>query len=737
MPPSQGGADTYLRNNGAGALTWSGPGNPFDQPLNTTDKATFNTLRTAYIADPTTDTKRIQFASSGALPSTTLSILNSITANRTWTVPNVTDTFVGLSASQTLTNKTLTSPAITDPTITGTGMVRMAMTGDQYGGLTVELFNRNENNGLRVTNNGTTGIDLCDIICATYTGKMGMIRTEGRSSSMSNSTNGTEIQLRAAGAIVGYFGNKGSGAAGNFTITGDLLTHSSATNTYIGSTAGGTKGAATDMTAVGYAALSAYTGTGASNVGNTALGKNSLLALVSGSDNAGVGRGAGRSLTTGGNMTFLGAQTDAAATNSTNGTAVGYGAVAPSNTVVAGNASVTELRNMGNGTCSLGNAANKWGALHATEARIYGANTANAAALTTHPLTAGRTWRFPDMNGTAVGALSEQAVAGKAEVAARSVRTVYRIYDVGTASQSGTTITGSGTAFLTSMVGGRITFSDGWSSRITGWSSSTQLTTAETRTVASQAYTLAYMLSYSGGTVSQSGSTVTGVGTVLPQTLVGGTIYYETGETGVITWRTSDTSITVFPPQTVASTNYVIHPVSTGIGTGSQSGTVFTTPGSLKLANVGATIYWVGGQTARIKALISATTCRVEPSQTVALSACVLAWNDGVDMTDTGHLMTKHFRNYGSYTTAVTTISGDYTVTEHDTTIISTATGSSTVVLPPVTSTGRRLTIANHSPGTITVSPAIMVAGSPVTTIASGVAHTIICSGTELWYKIG
>ena len=41
-------------------------------------------------------------------------------ADRTWTLPNVTDTVVGLAATQTLTNKTLTSPDINSGTWNGT-----------------------------------------------------------------------------------------------------------------------------------------------------------------------------------------------------------------------------------------------------------------------------------------------------------------------------------------------------------------------------------------------------------------------------------------------------------------------------------------------------------------------------------------------------------------------------------------------------------------------------------------
>jgi hypothetical protein len=66
------------------------------------------------------------------------------------------------------------------------------------------------------------------------------------------------------------------------------------------------------------------------------------------------------------------------------------------------------------------------------------------------------------------------------------------IYNTGTASQSGTTITGTGTTFTSSMVGGTITYSNGIMAHITAFVNATSLTTTESLTVSNQAYTIYY-----------------------------------------------------------------------------------------------------------------------------------------------------------------------------------------------------------------------------------------------------
>lgn len=71
---------------------------------------------TVSLVDNSDNTKIVQFQVSGVATATT----------RTWAFPNSSDTFVGLAATQTLTNKTITSPTIDLSTVTSSGDLAVA-----------------------------------------------------------------------------------------------------------------------------------------------------------------------------------------------------------------------------------------------------------------------------------------------------------------------------------------------------------------------------------------------------------------------------------------------------------------------------------------------------------------------------------------------------------------------------------------------------------------------------------
>src|SRR5665213_1146105 len=67
----------------------------------------------------------------GTFATTYFELTGTPTSTRVWTVPDVTDTFVGIAATQTLTNKTLTSPTMTAPALgvaTATSINKVAIT---------------------------------------------------------------------------------------------------------------------------------------------------------------------------------------------------------------------------------------------------------------------------------------------------------------------------------------------------------------------------------------------------------------------------------------------------------------------------------------------------------------------------------------------------------------------------------------------------------------------------------
>ncbi len=180
-------------------------------------------------------------------------------------------------------------------------------------------------------------------------------------------------------------------------------------------------------------------------------------------------------------------------------------------------------------------------------------------------------------------------------------------YITGTASQSGTTITGSGTTWTRSMLGARFIWPDGTALVITQVTSATSLVVSASKTQTSTTYqiissgnnllgnywgipsncygdlnlqndltvmgglstsgndadSLGYSSLYNTGTVSQSGSTVTGSGTTFTSAMVGGVILFF-GSTlswrrAIITAFNSTTSLTVDTSDTIsAGTTYSI-----------------------------------------------------------------------------------------------------------------------------------------------------------------------------------
>jgi hypothetical protein len=138
--------------------------------------------------------------------------------------------------------------------------------------------------------------------------------------------------------------------------------------------------------------------------------------------------------------------------------------------------------------------------------------------------------------------------------------TINTTYSVGTASQTTTTITGSGTNFTTAMIKGTIVYANLAQAPITAYVSSTSLTTTTSQTESAQAYTIYYGTSYNTGSVGQTTTVLTGVGTVFTPIMAGGWIIYSTGVVAQIVSFISSTVLTVTPSQTVSTgTSYILY----------------------------------------------------------------------------------------------------------------------------------------------------------------------------------
>lgn len=92
---------------------------------NTSTGGTFNPILN-YVLEGTWIWKGaspLQFEGATNDSKTTTLAITDPTANRTWTLPDATDTVVGKATTDILTNKTLTSPTLTSPTISGTPVI--------------------------------------------------------------------------------------------------------------------------------------------------------------------------------------------------------------------------------------------------------------------------------------------------------------------------------------------------------------------------------------------------------------------------------------------------------------------------------------------------------------------------------------------------------------------------------------------------------------------------------------
>jgi hypothetical protein len=161
-------------------------------------------------------------------------------------------------------------------------------------------------------------------------------------------------------------------------------------------------------------------------------------------------------------------------------------------------------------------------------------------------------------------------------------------YKTGTISQTGTTITGSGTTFQLGQVGDTLTYSDGSATTITGFTNTTTITVAASKTVSSGS---TYRID--DGAISSWTYT-----TSLPSPISGGNAFAANGYMYIVAGKsaTSTCSSSVLVAPISANTTIASGNVPTGVGEWYQTNVSFT--GSrfgTAVAYSGGKFYMMGG----------------------------------------------------------------------------------------------------------------------------------------------
>ena len=142
------------------------------------DSGSFTTRFSITDAGQLTQSGNLQFQAGGSFTGT---ITSTMTANRTWTLPDVTDTIVTLTATQTLTNKSLTAPAITGNMTYASTTVVTNLNADMLDGNHAAFFQdaSNINAGVLAVARGGTGLSTLTTGGVLFAGGTSTITQDG------------------------------------------------------------------------------------------------------------------------------------------------------------------------------------------------------------------------------------------------------------------------------------------------------------------------------------------------------------------------------------------------------------------------------------------------------------------------------------------------------------------------------------------------------------------------------
>lgn len=396
-----------------------------------------------------------------------------------------------------------TSPQAANFNISGAGTV-----GGSFTATGTSLFKNSSNSGtaFQVQNaagNGILTVDTADGITSVQATSIyqSALIVQGAD------TNGQASIIRIQGSDGTTYAGISADTHQNITFglgAGNIGTVTGGQNISLGSYAlySNTSGGAN--IAIGGNALSANT-TGSSNI---AIGHQAQTSAT-GSNNTTIGDGSGGALTAGSSNTSLGSSSLSHTTTGSQNVAIG---------LYSGYRNTT-----GGNNTFLGTGA---GNCHYTAQFCTSPNLQGSTAV-------GYEAQVQASYSMVLGSVDDSVNVGVGTTVPLNTFSVAPVaYTTGTASQSGTTVTGSGTTWTAAMVGDELVFSNGDHGVVTGFTDATHLTLSTSQTEASQAY----RLHYAGLNVTSTGNV--GIGTTTPGSnalsVAGTTVFSSSSATGFL-----------------------------------------------------------------------------------------------------------------------------------------------------------------------------------------------------------
>lgn len=325
-----------------------------------------------------------------------------------------------------------------------------------------------------------------------------------------------------------------------------------------------------------------------------------------------------------------------------------------------------------------------------------------------------RSWTqtLPAASNT-VGTIPTYATPGN--IITPAIQSLSSFYNTGTASQSTTTITGSGTTFTAAMVGMSFEFANGTSAGIiTAFNSTTSLTVSTSQTVTSNLYAIRQQIFASPGLPYPTGA-LTGTGSGTGGTIAAGT-YYARIVAVDINGNQALPGVEAAPVTTTGSVSSI-----------AWAWTVVPTAASYQI--------WVGTTSGGENSFFTSTTNSFTQTATSGTAGTIPSVNLATSAFNNGLIVSGFLTSQTLALTATTTATAAGTTTLTATSNTNqqfTGTSTQTVVLPNATTlvNGTTYNVLNRSTGAVTVNAN---GGGNLATVAanSQITFTLISNGTS------